>query len=153
MATERIQLDTAAFGAIVLFLRTLWGWTQVELGERCGTSDSQVSLWETGQVMPRAASVRKLDKALGVAESTLYDLQQVLLVYVRDHPVAFDSLLRTSKALRGPKEVREPRSRGERTGRSSSTAAGTISPATRPQSKNEPSCSSATPSSRASAAT
>lgn len=108
MATEPIQLDTAAFGAVIAFLRTLWGWTQGELAERCGTHETQVSNWETGKVMPRASSVRKLAKALGVSESTLYDLQQALLTYVTNHPVAFDSLLRTSSALRSPKEVREP---------------------------------------------
>lgn len=109
MATEPVQLEKAVFGTVIAFLRTLWGWTQGELAQRCGTHESQVSDWETGKVMPRPSSVRKVAKAMGVPQSTLYDLQQVLLGYLTNHPVEFDSLLRTSDALQAPKEVREPR--------------------------------------------
>lgn len=105
---ERIELDTAAFGAVVVFFRTLWGWTQQELAEACGTNKSRVSDWENGKQMPRSGSVRKLASAFHAPEGALTGLQQVILTYIRNHSADFDSLLRDAKSLRSSDEVREP---------------------------------------------
>jgi len=37
-------------GTVVRIARTAAGWTQAELGQRCGYSASQVSRWETGRL-------------------------------------------------------------------------------------------------------
>lgn len=45
--------------------------SQAELAERLGTSQQLITTWETGKVMPRAGSQRKLCEALGVTGAEL----------------------------------------------------------------------------------
>lgn len=105
---ERIDLQTAVFGAVVILFRTLRGWTQTDLAKACGTDKSRISDWENGKNLPRSSSARKLANAFHVPERTLPELQQVILTYIRSHPADFDSILRDATSLRASDEVREP---------------------------------------------
>ena len=105
MARDRVELESAAFGAVVSFLRVYHGWTQLELAERAGTGKTRISTWENGKQKPRPDSVQKLARAFGVPAASLYGLQHALWSYVRSHPTDFEGLLRDAS---GPGEVREP---------------------------------------------
>ena len=45
--------------------RVLKGWTQRELAERLGCTQTSVCLWENGAVIPSAATVVKMAKLFG----------------------------------------------------------------------------------------
>jgi transcriptional regulator with XRE-family HTH domain len=54
-------------GTVVRIARTAAGWTQADLGQRCGYSASQVSRWETGRLPLRdVAMLRTLAAVLNV---------------------------------------------------------------------------------------
>lgn len=109
VARDRVQLETAAFGKAIAFLRTCRGWTQAELAERAGAGESRISTWENGKQMPRDSSVEKLARAFGVPPANLYGLQHALSTYVRSHPTDFEVLLEVASVPRSPgEEVREP---------------------------------------------
>lgn len=54
-------------GTVIRIARTALGWSQAELGRRCGYSASQVSRWETGRLPLRDVTLlRTLAKVLGL---------------------------------------------------------------------------------------
>lgn len=55
-------------------LRKEKGWTQDQLGEKCGADKTVVSHWETGSSAPRADTLPLVADALGVAIDDLYTL-------------------------------------------------------------------------------
>lgn len=107
---EQVSLQSAAFGAVVTFLRSLRGWSQEELAAECreNIDGSQISRFEAGKRMPRPPKVHALAQALLVPPGVLYGLQEALLRFVSAHPVDFDALLRSTVSPGAIEEVREP---------------------------------------------
>lgn len=64
--------EPETLGEKIRFLREQKGWTQTELGFKAGMPDSQVGTYERGETKPRAGSLERIAKALGV-ETTYFD--------------------------------------------------------------------------------
>ena len=47
------------------------GWTQTELGKRCGMADSQIGAYERGESTPREATIARIAEALDVDPAAL----------------------------------------------------------------------------------
>lgn len=57
--------------------RNAKGWSQSELAEKIGTTQNQITRWETGKRDPKASDVLKLSNALGVTVSYLLGVNNV----------------------------------------------------------------------------
>lgn len=58
-------------GEAIKTLRQKQGWTQAELGEKCGMSTNAISSIETGKAWPPKNTVERLCQAFGVPASFL----------------------------------------------------------------------------------
>ncbi len=59
-------------GEKIRFLRKQRGWTQTELGRKAGMPDSQLGTYERDETKPRASSLERIAKVLGVEMSFFY---------------------------------------------------------------------------------
>jgi len=73
--SERIGMMEvmATTGERLKRLRLGKAWTQVQLAEKAGVSQSTIVLIERGQAMPQPGTRRKLSEALGVDPSELLE--------------------------------------------------------------------------------
>lgn len=63
----------SSVGGKIRCYRERKGWTQWELGERCGMADSQIGVYERGEVKPRRGTLERIAQALGVTVDALLD--------------------------------------------------------------------------------
>lgn len=108
-AKDQLTLEGAAFGAGIVFLRTLRGWSRPALKRACGwkPNDTGLGKYEKGTRIPGPGKREDLARALQVPVATFYDLQRAFLQYVRVHPVELDRLLRAAKLQIESSEVKE----------------------------------------------
>lgn len=66
-----MELDLTAFGGRIRKARELAGLSQAELGRRMETSQTDISRWERGVVMPRLSTLLAIAKACGVSTDWL----------------------------------------------------------------------------------
>lgn len=76
------------FGEIIRKIRIQKGWTQKQLGEKCGIADSAIRRYELGGANPKIETIQKIADALDVPVSSLiagrFDIQ--IETFVQDHP-------------------------------------------------------------------
>lgn len=53
-------------------LRNLRGWSQTETADKCGTTQKNYWLWETGQAYPRKRSQKAIASVFGVSVNELF---------------------------------------------------------------------------------
>lgn len=66
--------ELGALGRLIVYLRTARGASQQDLAKAIGTSPSQVSKWEGGQVEIRPSSREKIAAAFGLSRHDLEEL-------------------------------------------------------------------------------
>lgn len=71
-----------AFGQRVRDLRTLRGWTQDDLADRCGLFRTYMSRIETGAANPTLSMIHALATSLGVPVAALFETGEVALAPV-----------------------------------------------------------------------
>ena len=75
-------------GEIIKKIRTQKGWTQKQLGEKCGIADSAIRRYELGGANPKIETIQKIADALDVPISSLiagrFDMQ--IEAFAQDHP-------------------------------------------------------------------
>lgn len=57
----------------IRYLRTAAGLTQVKFAQEMGVTQSTVSQWESGRVLPDTAKLQKLAEVLGCSVSDLFE--------------------------------------------------------------------------------
>ncbi len=72
MLPVRKQSKSKDFAGRLKALRSQHSWTQTELAEKSGLTQSTISAMESGKFVPTSESLEKLAKALGVPLEELY---------------------------------------------------------------------------------
>ncbi len=78
--------DPKVLRFLVIWLRAWSGWSQEQLGEACGSWQSDVSRWEAGEEAPSEEKLRRMAKAIGVPWFVAVALRRIFalaLVLVR----------------------------------------------------------------------
>ncbi len=86
------ETSPGSIGGKIKRIRELHGWTQKELGIRCGfpvnSADVRIRQYETGKKIPRDAVLKSIAAALEIDECALYDAN--LIPYNRLYQALFD---------------------------------------------------------------
>ncbi len=67
------EIKDLAWNKKMEVLRTIWGWSQSEAAEKCGTNQKTYWLWETGSSYPRLNSQKAIANAYNVGQNEIFN--------------------------------------------------------------------------------